>query len=138
MNILVVDIFDKPRLCELATLGEKQQVILETLFEEIAARFSLSPVSNPCLFLDYLQALRLAPAGSNIMDIFPIIDTQSFFLVYRTIHYYTFSLRGTVNIRYLHAACSTALAKHSTLHTLFTYYNSKLVQAILGLIELPF
>ncbi|KAJ5940920.1 nonribosomal peptide synthase [Penicillium verrucosum] len=134
LNISVADIFDHPRLCDLARLATEQRHV-ET--EQITP-FSLSPVSNPKLYIHCLRALGIAPTDSKVLDIFPATAGQSFFLTRRTTHFYNFTLTGQVDVVRLKAACSTVFDKHSILRTLFTYNEDQAIQTILTGMKLPF
>ncbi|KAJ5279769.1 nonribosomal peptide synthase [Penicillium angulare] len=134
LNITVADIFDYPRLCDLARIAT-QQPFSES---EQNTPFSLSPVSRPNQYISCLRALGLPLGNSEISDIFPVTAAQSFFLTRRTTHHYTFSLTGSVDVGRLQAACSTAFDKHSILRTLFTCHQGQVIQTVLNRMELPF
>ncbi|KAJ5193174.1 nonribosomal peptide synthase [Penicillium cf. viridicatum] len=134
LNISVADIFDHPRLCDLARLATEQRLV-ET---EQVTPFSLSPVSNPKLYIHCLRALDISPTDSEVLDIFHATAGQSFFLTRRTTHLYNFTLTGQVDAVRLEAACSTVFDKHSILRTLFTYNKDQAIQTILTGMKLPF
>ncbi|KAJ5107404.1 nonribosomal peptide synthase [Penicillium angulare] len=134
LNITVADIFDYPRLCDLARIAE-QQPFSET---EQNTPFSLSPISNTNQYISCLRSLSLLLDNSEVSDVFPVTEAQSFFLTRRTTHHYTFSLTGSVDAGRLQAACSTAFDKHSILRTLFTCHQGQMIQTISNGMKLPF
>lgn len=132
--LTVADVFDKPRLCDLALLGSRNKFPES---EHVRA-FDLCAVDDPQGYFSRLQTLAIAPAQSELADIVPGTHVQSFFNRRKTLHHYTFSLTGPVDVERLRGACQVVTEKHSVLRTVFTVHENQLAQVIVRNVELPF
>ncbi|GFF58761.1 nonribosomal peptide synthase, putative [Aspergillus udagawae] len=138
LRITVADIFDKPKLRDLAAVGTQHPNDVAGDPDQLVPPMALSPIQDPARYFECLRALGLVSSQAGLVDLFPCTEVQSFFLVRQTTHHYSFSISGTVDVDRLREACNAALRKHTILRTLFTMHNGQLIQVVLRGMELPF
>lgn len=92
--------------------------------------------------LDSFSPSQLAemglPAGVEVLDIFPVTETQAWFLSDWGLVSHSFMINGNVDIDRLRAACRTVVRHHAVLRTVFTKFEKRLVQVVCGNIKAPF
>ncbi|KAF4228489.1 hypothetical protein CNMCM6805_002144 [Aspergillus fumigatiaffinis] len=139
LALAVSDILESPQLATMAS-----RVAVQPLGTEVDSRhpsitpFSLVTETTRTKVTRQLVETGLLAQESQIADILPVTEGQSFFLTQWTPVHHCYFIQGPVDVDRLRDACEAAVARHSILRTAFVRAGDVIFQAVMQSIKLPF
>ncbi|RAH57715.1 nonribosomal peptide synthase [Aspergillus piperis CBS 112811] len=84
------------------------------------------------------ELVKMGLSATDVMDIVPATDVQSWMLAGWTPVSISFDIHGSINVGDLRTACLAVAQRHSILRTAFTKLEGKDVQVVLRATDIPF
>lgn len=143
LSVVVADIFAHPELGALSQVAEKSLTknmeINDSSFSTAQRIFCESALH------DYRRVLMSAvqdkdgelPPISEVEDVLPATEVQSFLIDRYPWTHFSFCFRGQIDVSRLRDACKAVMKRHSILRTLFLDNNNGITQIILKDFDVP-